>query len=97
MENEQNPTTKVVMTRPKKSMGIALTLTILFGPLGLLYASISCGLIVMFGAIFTAIYMVSFSEPELLPFDLDVISALFWIVSIVLCVLAVRNHNRNCL
>lgn len=101
VEHEHSQSAKVVTARPKKSMGIALILTILFGPLGLLYASISAGLIMLIGSFVTIMSGPTF-YPELSLWGtdesfglIDVVSTISWIPSIVLCVLAVRSHNRN--
>lgn len=100
VEHEHSQSAKVVTARPKKSMGIALILTILFGPLGLLYASISAGLIMLIGSFVTIMSWAFYPELSLWGTDesfglIDVVGTMSWILSIVLCVLAVRSHNRN--
>ena len=99
--SESPVTVNTVPTRPKKSMGIAVTLTVLFGPLGLLYTSISIGLITLFGGMFTGCILALdvMQEPEATyeeaQFSLEIFGALLWLISIILCVLAVKSHNRN--
>jgi len=72
---------KTIVVAQKKSMGIALILTILFGPLGLLYASVGGGLLlVLFGVV------VGF-------FTLGAGAILAWGLSIVWAIFSVSSHN----
>ncbi|WP_423910567.1 hypothetical protein [Candidatus Spongiihabitans sp.] len=83
MNENHQPQSATVVARPKKSMGIALALTILFGPLGLLYASVSIGLIMLPGISITAATLG----------DLEIVGIFGSLISIGLCVLAIKNHN----
>ena len=47
-------TTPFLVTKSPKSIGIAILLTILFGPLGLFYASVSGALIMLLAPIFSS-------------------------------------------
>ena len=44
---EATQKTIIIAQKQKKSMGIALILSILFGPLGLLYASVTGGILML--------------------------------------------------
>lgn len=90
---EQNQTTsqsnaqlkpQVVIAKSPKSTGIALILTFLFGPLGLLYASLLGGLIMLIVAIPVVIFTL-------------VIGYIFIILPICLiwAAIAVNNHNKK--
>ncbi len=46
MENSDK-NVQIIVTRPTKSVGIGLLLTFLFGPIGMLYATIWGGLLMM--------------------------------------------------
>ena len=46
-ENQQQQQPQIIITKSPKNMGIALILSILFGPLGLLYATVKGGIIMM--------------------------------------------------
>jgi hypothetical protein len=45
---------------PAKSVGISLILTILFGPLGMLYSTVAGGLIMMVVSLFVAFFTCGF-------------------------------------
>jgi hypothetical protein len=86
METQTQPqtahTTIVVVSKPK-STGVAFLLAFLFGPLGLLYASIAGGIIMFF------IALLSF-------FILPVIGAvLVWIGCIIWAIVAAQNANSK--
>jgi hypothetical protein len=80
----QQPPTPMVgnlvgsLNGPAKSTGLAVVLTVLFGPLGLFYAS------VVGGAVLTAITVVT----------LGVGIFLTWPAAIVWSIIAVNSHNR---
>lgn len=84
--NQQQPqqqTVIVVGSGNQKSVGLAFLLAFLFGPLGLLYASVTGG-IVMF--ILTGIIGI---------ITLGIGFVLGWIGSIIWAVVAVNNHNKK--
>ena len=83
-----------VATGKKKSMGIAVVLALLFGPLGLLYANIAVGFIMLFGALFTACTLWA-TEPGWEITDAEMLGLFFWFVSVVLSIFVVRHHNRQ--
>ena len=72
---------QTVIAVPTKSMGIAIILTILFGPLGMLYATIP-GAIVMF-----ILKLLAF----VLTAGLGLI--LLWPIAVVWSAMAVKSHN----
>lgn len=76
--NAQNPgnVTTIVIAKPPKSVAAAFFLTLLFGPLGLLYASIG-------GGIFLTICAVIF-----VPLTAGVAAILLWPASIIWGVIA---------
>ena len=85
-------TKTVVISRPKKSMGIAVILTAIFGPFGLLYASLAAGLILIIpGCALTAALNNDDSGSLAIPF----MGLAFWLLCMIVCVLAVKNHNQN--
>lgn len=89
MSDQNNTTVNVTIAGPRKSMAAAVILTIFFGPLGLLYASITGGL-VMLGAYVLAI-VVTF-------FTLGLGAVLFpilWILCIVWAILGVQGKDQQ--
>lgn len=82
MSEAPPPQTTIILGQPK-SMGVTLILTILFGPLGLLYASVAGGLIlIVFGVVVGL-------------FTLGIGAVLAWVLSIIWGMIAVRNHNAK--
>jgi Mn2+/Fe2+ NRAMP family transporter len=79
---EQSPTVFIVVNN-KKSVGVAFALAILFGPPGLLYASITGGIIMFIFAIFSFLVL-----PAIGLF-------LVWIGCIVWAVTAVQSANQK--
>lgn len=87
MSDEQKSVQHVVVT-PTKSVGISLILTILFGPLGLLYSTAVGGLIM----IVASIVLPSFT------FGLVTLALLItWPISIIWGAVAVSFHNKKLL
>lgn len=78
-ENQPN----VIITRSPKSQGIGVILTLLFGPLGLFYASIIGGVIMCVVAL--PLVLITFG--------------IGWIIVVPICVVwslvAVGNYNKN--
>ena len=69
---------------PQKSVGVAILLTFLFGPLGLLYATVSGGLIMILVSFLTAPLVILFGIPQLA----------IWIGCMVWAGVAVSNQNQ---
>ena len=84
----------------KKSMSTAIILAILLGPLGLIYARMSVGFIMTIGLLING-FAIIYYKGDYYKFDLDpeitleFVVTLFWLVSIPLSALLVRNHNRE--
>jgi hypothetical protein len=55
MDNENNVLKNVVIIKQEKSIGLAMLLAFLFGPLGLLYVSIVGGILMLIISIVVAI------------------------------------------
>lgn len=88
MSDNSNTTINISIQRPAKSMALAVLLALFFGPLGLLYASISGGIIMMFVDLGILIASV---------LTLGLASGLFLVtqvVTIVWAVLAVQGRDK---
>jgi hypothetical protein len=68
---------------PTKSMGRAFVLTSLFGPLGLLYATLEGALVMLAAGFALALFTLAYSI------------LIVWPVSIIWACRAVRAHNRK--
>lgn len=102
IEQVKQETNQKSLIQPKpKDMALALLLAFLFGPFGLLYASISGGLLMIFvpllllillivGGI-TANLLIIFSSLALLFFG----TFFFWLIAIVWAAIAVNNYNKS--
>ena len=75
--------TIIVMAQNKKSTGVAFILSFFFGPLGLLYASVTGGLIMLVISIPVAIFTLGFGL------------ILTNIICVVWAIIAVNNHNSK--
>lgn len=85
-----------------KNVGLAIILTIFFGPIGLFYASVSGALFLIFGIPIIFIILLSvglinvniailFSSIAILIFFL----AFEWLISIIWSVIAVNKYNKD--
>jgi hypothetical protein len=82
MESQSSHTSIVVVSKPK-SVGTAFVLAFLFGPLGLLYASIAGGIIMFI------VFILSF-------LILPVIGALvIWVGCVIWAIVAAQNSNSK--
>lgn len=94
-------TTPFLVTKSTKSVGIAILLTFLFGPLGLFYASVTGGLIMTFTPILLIILTLVglFQENSLLlgwSFGLLIaFAATFWLINIIWAAVSVTNYNKE--
>jgi hypothetical protein len=79
--NPASQQTVILMTK-QKSVGLAFLLSFLFGPLGLLYASVSGGIIMMILGVIIGI------------FTLGIGLIFVWIASIIWAVVAANNANK---
>lgn len=80
---ETNEKVNVVITKSPKSMGIALILAFLFGPLGMLYSTIS-GAIIMF----IIDVILSF-------FTLGIGLFFTWPIHLIWAAIAVKSYNNK--
>jgi hypothetical protein len=93
--------TPYLVTKSPKSIGIAILLTFLLGPIGLFYASVSGGLIMTFGPIFLyLLFIVGIIQDNFVlmgwSLGLLLIFALtFWLISIIWAVISVRSYNKE--
>jgi hypothetical protein len=94
-------TAPFLITKSPKSIGIALLLTFLFGPIGLFYASVSGGLImtltpillfllVIFGTLQDNFILVGWSSGLLIIFALT-----YWLINIIWAVISVNSYNKE--
>lgn len=100
-----------VIVTPTKSVGIGLLLTLFFGPLGLLYATVRGTLLLIGGAIVLSVVLVvvlpllAVGSPGagtgtnigLGVFGLFAVFPLTWIASMVWSVVAINKHNSELL
>ena len=93
--------TPFIVTKSTKSIGIAILLTFLFGPIGLFYASVTGGFIMTFTPIFLGLFVfVGFAQENLLllgwSFGLLTIFAMtFWLINIIWAVIGVTSYNQE--
>jgi hypothetical protein len=89
----QNPKTK--------SLGLAVVLTLFFGPLGLFYATITGGLIMTFTPILLVIVLIlgaGIGSTFLLASSailLIVFGISYWIICVIWAVISINDHNNN--
>ncbi|HPS83564.1 MAG TPA: hypothetical protein PLA88_04565 [Bacteroidales bacterium] len=94
-------TTPIIITKSTKSVGIAILLTFLFGPIGLFYASVIGGLIMTFMPIFlTVLSLVGLAQKNSSLFGwsfgiLVVFSLTYWLINIIWAVISVSKYNRK--
>ena len=82
MENTDK-NVQVIVTRPTKSTGIGLLLTFLFGPIGMLYATILGGLLMM--VVDLVIGIATFG-----------IGLIFtWPIQLIWVALSIRSYNKK--
>jgi hypothetical protein len=89
-----------LLTKSPKSVGVAILLTFLFGPIGLFYASVSGGLIMTFTPIFLFILsLVGLVQKNLFLLVwsggfLIIYAVTFWLINIIWAVLSVIHYNE---
>ena len=82
MENSEK-NVQVIVTRSPKSVGIGLLLTFLFGPIGMLYATVWGGLLMM--VVNLVIGVVTFG-----------LGLFFtWPIQLIWVALSIRSHNKK--
>jgi hypothetical protein len=94
-------TTPFLTTKSPKSLGIAIILTILFGPIGLFYASISGALIMILAPILVfALFLIGVLQENSTLMNLSAGLLLFfaltyWLICIIWAVISVNDYNRE--
>jgi hypothetical protein len=94
-------TTLFLTTKSPKSLGIAIILTILFGPIGLFYASISGALIMILAPILVfALFLIGVLQENSTLMNLSAGLLLFfaltyWLICIIWAVISVNDYNRE--
>lgn len=94
-------TTPFLVTKSPKSIGIALLLTCLFGPIGLLYASISGGLIMTLTPIIIILflYVGVWQDSTLLMAWQSGLILIFivadWFIMLIWAVIGVKSYNQK--
>lgn len=84
MENQSQPQQKqVTVVVNQKSMGVTILLTILFGPLGMFYSTITGGIVMLLVNIVIAI------------FTLGLGLFLTWPICVIWAAVATNNHNKK--
>lgn len=77
--------TTVVVVRETKSVGVSLLFTLLFGPLGMFYSTVSGALIMIVVSVVLGFFTLGFSL------------LLTWPVSIIWGAIAAKEHNSRVL
>lgn len=85
MENHQQT---IIFTNPYKSLAAAIMLSVILGPIGLLYATFVGSLIMTL--LFLFVTLISFFGIKVGAFYL-----LFWMISIFWCVAKVNRYNKK--
>ena len=80
MENQQAK--QVVVVTPTKSVGIAILLTILFGPLGMFYSTVKGAIIMIVVSVILAVVTLGLGL------------LITWPASIIWGAVAANNHNK---
>ncbi len=83
METENNNQKQIVIVKTEKSMGVTILLTILFGPLGMFYSTITGAIVMMIVSVLVAIVTFGFGL------------IITWPVCIIWAALATKNYNNN--
>ncbi|MCB0693373.1 MAG: hypothetical protein H6568_10945 [Lewinellaceae bacterium] len=73
----------VVLATPKKSVGLAVVLALLFGPLGMLYVTVSGAVVMFFVALVLSVITLGFGLP------------LAWIACVIWALKAAEKANKN--
>jgi len=89
------------VTKSPKSIGIAILLTILFGPIGLFYASVSGAIILILAPVFLVmllVFGVSQDNSALMNLSLGLLIFLaltYWLICIIWAILSVTSYNKE--
>jgi hypothetical protein len=93
--------TPILVTKSPKSIGIAILLTILFGPIGLFYASIFGALIMLLAPIlFLALLFIGVLQDNSVLMNLSLgllifFALTYWLITIIWAIIGVNNYNKD--
>lgn len=79
------PLTSVVITVPTKSVGVAILLAILFGPLGMLYSTVGGAIIMIITSVVVMLFTFGFGV------------FITWPICVIWAAVAASNHNQRLL
>ena len=92
----------MIQTKPRKSIGLAVFLAFLLGPLGLFYVSIREGIILTFvvPAILFLLFVfgLGYENPILLVFTMGfslIYIIGYWVIAMIWAFISARNYNRE--
>ena len=94
-------TTPVLISRNTKSVGIAILLTLLLGPIGLFYASVLGGVIMSFLPIILTVLIIYGNTDNFLTLAswsvglFLLLPGTYWLINVIWAVLSVNSHNRE--
>lgn len=98
---DARPAVSHMVVTPTKSVGVAILVTLFFGPLGLFYASVAGALVVLFGSIAAGVALMTLglsghgSLGALA--GLGLLLPVAWITSLVWGIVAVNSYNARLL
>lgn len=94
-------TTPILVARNTKSVGIAILLTLLFGPIGLFYASVLGGVVMTVLPVILILLVIYGYASDFMPLLglsvglLIILYVSYWLIIIAWAILSVNNHNRE--
>lgn len=94
-------TTPFLIIKSTKSVGLAILLTILFGPLGLLYASVTGAILMILIPVFLfllLVYGVAQDNSVLMNLSLGILIFLaltYWLICIIWAIMSVNSYNKE--
>ena len=84
-DQEQNVQKIIVVQGAGKSMAVAIILAILFGPLGMLYATVMGGVVMLVISLLAAIFTLGFGL------------FITWLICVIWAAVAANSHNKKML
>lgn len=81
--NQRSTQQSIVVVQKPKSVGLAFFLAFLFGPLGLFYATIIGGIVMLVLAVLIGFFTLGFGLPVV------------WLISMIWAVVAANHENKN--
>ncbi len=94
-------TAPFILVKPYKSAGIAILLTILFGPIGLFYASVTAGItmtVLVPIVLILITLLAAYADVALLEYTVIavlVVCIFYWLICLIYAVTAVQAYNRK--